>query len=51
VFSLPKNTKLLAVVVWGVSYKTSTSRPDPLRGSGHPQYSLKIGLSDTIVSA
>jgi hypothetical protein len=37
VFKLPKNTKLPAVVVWGVSYNTSTSGPNPLGGSGHPR--------------
>ena len=45
VFGLPKNTKLPAVVVWGVSYNTSTSGPDPLGGSGHPQDSLNVGLN------
>ena len=45
VFQLPNNTKLPAVVVWGVSYNTSTSGPDPLGGSGHPQDSLNVGLN------
>ncbi len=45
VFHLPTNTKLPAVVVWGVSYNTSTSGPSPLGGSGHPQDSLNVGLS------
>ena len=45
VFQLPNNTKLPAVVVWGVSYNTSTSGPNPLGGSGHPQDSLNVGLN------
>jgi hypothetical protein len=45
VFKLPKNTKLPTVVVWGVSYNTSTSGPNPLGGSGHPQDSLNVGLN------
>ena len=45
VFTLPKNTKLPQVVVWGVSYNTSTSGPNPLGGSGHPQDSLNVGLN------
>jgi hypothetical protein len=45
VFGLPKNTKLPQVVVWGVSYNTSTSGPNPLGGSGHPQDSLNVGLN------
>ena len=45
VFQLPNNTKLPQVVVWGVSYNTSTSGPNPLGGSGHPQDSLNVGLN------
>ena len=44
-FNLPKNTKLPAVVVWSLSYNTSTSGPNPLGGSGHPQDSLNVGLN------
>ena len=45
VFNLPENAKLPAVVVWGVSYNTSTSGPNPLGGSGQPQDSLNVGLN------
>ena len=44
VFGLPKGTKLPAVVVWGVSYNTDTSGPNPT-GSPGPADSLNVGLN------
>lgn len=45
VWDLPKNTKLPQVVVWGISYNTDNSGPNPIGGSGAPQDSLNLGLS------
>jgi hypothetical protein len=36
VWDLPKNTKLPATVVWGISYNTDNSGPNPIGGSGAP---------------
>lgn len=43
VFAL--NRKLPTDVVWGVSYNSDNSGPNPIGGSGAPQDSLNVGLA------
>jgi len=41
-------TKLPTDVVWGVSYNSDNSGPEPLGGSGAPEDSLNVGLSPAV---
>jgi len=41
-------TKLPTDVVWGVSYNSDNSGPEPLGGSGAPEDSLNVGLSPVV---
>ena len=41
-------TKLPRDVVWGVSYNSDNSGPEPLHGTGAPEDSLNVGLSPKV---
>jgi len=41
-------TKLPKDVVWGVSYNSDNSGPEPIGGSGAPEDSLNVGLAPTV---
>jgi hypothetical protein len=43
-----RNLRLPKDVVWGVSYNSDNSGPEPLNGSGAPEDSLNVGLSPVV---
>jgi hypothetical protein len=48
-FSLKgRNLKLPRDVVWGVSYNSDNSGPEPMHGSGAPEDSLNVGLAPVV---